>query len=44
LVKKQAKSFEDFIFQAKVEPLNLVLVNIIEGGSVKEIFVENGAW
>ena len=36
--------FEDFIvFQAKVEPLNVMLVNIVEGGSVKEIFVENGA-
>jgi HlyD family secretion protein len=36
--------FEDFIvFQGKVEPLNVMLVNIIEGGSVKEIFVENGA-
>lgn len=35
--------FEDFIiFQAKVEPLNSILVNIIEGGSVQEIFVENG--
>jgi HlyD family secretion protein len=36
--------FEDFVvFQAKVEPLNVMLVNITEGGSVKEIFVENGA-
>lgn len=45
LVKEVSQEFfEDFIvFQAKVEPLNLVLVNIIEGGSVKEIFVENGA-
>lgn len=45
LIKEVSQEFfEDFIvFQAKVEPLNLVLVNIIEGGSVKEIFVENGA-
>jgi HlyD family secretion protein len=45
LVKEVSQEFfEDFIvFQTKVEPLNLVLVNIIEGGSVKEIFVENGA-
>lgn len=45
LVKEVSEDFfEDFIvFQAKVEPLNTMLVNIIEGGSVKEIFVENGA-
>lgn len=36
--------FEDFVvFQAKVEPLNVMLVNVTEGGSVKEIFTENGA-
>lgn len=35
--------FEDFlVFQAKVEPLNSMLLNVIEGGSVQEIFVENG--
>lgn len=35
--------FEDFIvFQAKVEPLNSMLLNVIEGGSIQEIFVENG--
>jgi HlyD family secretion protein len=35
--------FEDFIlFQAKVMPLNSLLVNVIEGGAVQEIFVENG--
>lgn len=45
MVKKVEKDFfEDFIvFQAKVEPLNVMLVNIVEGGSVKEIFVKNGA-
>ncbi len=36
-------NFEDFIvFQAKVEPLNSMLLNVIEGGSIQEIFVENG--
>jgi HlyD family secretion protein len=42
--KVERAFFEDFIvFQAKVEPLNVMLVNVTEGGSVKEIFVENGA-
>lgn len=37
------KVFEDFMtFEARVEPLNSVLVNIVEGGSVQEIFAENG--
>ena len=35
--------FEDFMsFKAKAVPLNSMLINIIEGGSVQEIFVENG--
>jgi len=35
--------FEDFMsFQAKAAPLNSMLINIIEGGAVQEIFVENG--
>ena len=35
--------FEDFMsFQAKAVPLNSMLVNIIEGGAIQEIFVENG--
>jgi HlyD family secretion protein len=35
--------FEDFIvFQAKVEPLNAMLLNVIEGGAIQEIFVSNG--
>lgn len=39
----QKEYFEDFIvFQAKVEPLNALFVNIVEGGSVQEIFAENG--
>ena len=41
--KVEKAFFEDFVvFQAKVEPLNIMLVNVTEGGSVKEIFVENG--
>src|SRR5690606_17708322 len=36
--------FEDFIvFQAKTEPLHSMLINVIEGGSVQEIYVENGS-
>lgn len=35
--------FEDFIVvQAKVEPLNSMLLNVIEGGAIKEIFASNG--
>ena len=35
--------FEDFlVFQARVEPMNVMLVNIIEGGAVQEIYVGNG--
>lgn len=35
--------FEDFmVFQARVEPMNSILVNIIEGGSVQQIYVGNG--
>lgn len=35
--------FEDFmVFQARVEPMNAMLVNIIEGGAVQEIYVGNG--
>jgi len=41
----ESSYFEDFIvFQAKVEPLNSMLINVIEGGAVQEIFVENGAY
>lgn len=40
----ESNYFEDFIlFQAQVTPLNSMLVNVIEGGSVQEIYVENGA-
>jgi HlyD family secretion protein len=35
--------FEDFIlFQAKASPLHSMLVNVIEGGAVQEIYAENG--
>lgn len=35
--------FEDFlVFQTRVEPMNSMLVNIIEGGAVQEIYVGNG--
>lgn len=36
-------NFEDFVvFQAQIEPINSILINVVEGGSVQEIFVENG--
>lgn len=45
LIKKvKTDAFEDFaLFQAQVDPLNTVLVNVVEGGSVQERYVENGA-
>lgn len=45
LIKKvMLGDFEDFvIFQAQAEPLYSQFINVIEGGSVQEIFVENGA-
>lgn len=37
-------SFEDFVvFQAQVDPLHAMLINIVEGGAVQELFVENGS-
>lgn len=37
------EQFEDFMtFEARVEPLHSMFVNIVEGGSVQEIFAENG--
>ncbi len=37
------EQFEDFMtFEARVEPLHTMFVNIVEGGSVQEIFAENG--
>lgn len=36
--------FEDFVsFQAQIEPINSTLINVVESGSVQEIFTENGA-
>ncbi len=35
--------FQDMILiEGDIEPINLVLVNTLEGGSVKEIFIEDG--
>ena len=37
-------SFEGIlILNGKIEPLNSVLINVVEGGAVQEIFVEDGA-
>ena len=37
--------FQDMILiEGDVEPVNLVLVNTLEGGAVKEIFVEDGVF
>jgi HlyD family secretion protein len=43
-VKKVVKDqFQDMILiEGDVEPINMVLVNTLEGGSVKEIFIEDG--
>ena len=39
-----AGNFEEYIsFQGLVEPLHTMLVNIVEGGAIQEIYVENGA-
>ena len=39
----EADYFEDYIIvQTKAEPLNSILLNVIEGGSIQEIFAENG--
>ncbi len=39
----QRDYFEDIIiFQGEVEPLNTILINTIESGSVRNVFVENG--
>lgn len=44
-IKKVEKgNFEDFIIiQAKTEPIQTILLNIIEGGAIQEIFTENGS-
>ncbi|MTG98660.1 HlyD family efflux transporter periplasmic adaptor subunit [Myroides sp. BIT-d1] len=37
--------FEDYIsFQGQVEPLHSMLINIVEGGAIQELFIENGAF
>src|SRR5690606_11887487 len=36
--------FDDIvILNGKIEPLNSVLINVVEGGAVQEIFVEDGS-
>jgi HlyD family secretion protein len=38
------QNFTDFVvFQARAEPLKSTLINIAEGGSVQQIFAENGS-
>lgn len=40
-----AGQFQDVILiEGDVEPINLVLVNTLEGGAVKEIFIEDGVF
>ena len=42
--KVEVGFFEDYIvLQAKVEPLKSMLVNVIEGGAIQEIYIENGS-
>ena len=45
-VKKVTQGqFQDMILiEGDVEPINLVLVNTLEGGSVKEVFIEDGVF
>ncbi|MDN3709718.1 hypothetical protein QW060_22490 [Myroides ceti] len=46
LLIKEVKNdvFQDFmILQAQAVPLESMLINIVEGGSVQELFTENGA-
>lgn len=45
-VKKVIKdNFQDMILiDGDVEPINLVLINTLEGGTVSEVFIEDGIW
>lgn len=45
-IKKVKKdSFQDMILiDGDVESINLVLINTLEGGTVEEIFIEDGVW
>ena len=43
--KVEEGNFQDMILiDGDVEPINLVLINTLEGGSVEEIFIEDGVW
>jgi HlyD family secretion protein len=38
-------NFQDMILiDGDIEPINLVLINTLEGGTVDEIFIEDGVW
>jgi len=37
-------NFDDIvILNGKIEPLNSILINVVEGGAVQEVFVEDGS-
>jgi len=40
---KQGKFDDIVILNGKIEPLNSILINVVEGGAVQEIFVEDGS-
>lgn len=43
--KVQEGDFQDMILiDGDVEPVNIVLINTLEGGSVSEIYAEDGVW
>jgi len=43
--KVEEGNFQDMILiDGDIEPINLVLINTLEGGTVDEIFIEDGVW
>ena len=43
--KVEEGNFQDMILiDGDVEPINLVLINTLEGGTVDEIYIEDGVW
>lgn len=40
---KEGKFDDIVILNGKIEPLNSVLINVVEGGAVQEVFVEDGS-
>lgn len=40
---KKGKFDDIVILNGKIEPLNSVLINVVEGGAVQEVFVEDGS-